>query len=210
MHVFIGAEIGLILSFFEKVFTDLHGCSPPPFTYALQFTTAVSIYALDRLEDVRSGDKDATSHPELFQLVSEKEDVIESIANVCTIASVALMAHGGATSALFIPLYLGLTYGYRDIKAAVPILKPLIVAVAFGIISVILPCVIADSNFSIFGDGQALLPVIMHMYSSSNLNDLADADSDKKAGIMTLPVVYGAGVAKTLSGVVAMGALAMH
>jgi len=121
MHPFIGLEIGLILAFFERVFTELHGSSPPLFTYALQITTGISVYALDRLEDVRLGDKTFSKHPELVQLVNEKGAMIQTIQSICTIASASLLAYGGESA--FIPLYLLLVYRYRDIKATIPFIK---------------------------------------------------------------------------------------
>jgi 4-hydroxybenzoate polyprenyltransferase len=208
MHPFIGFEIGLILAFFERVFIELHGSSPPLFTYALQITTGVSVYALDRLEDVRLGDKTFSKHPELVQLVNEKGAMIQTIQSLCTIASASLLAYGGESA--FIPLYLLLVYRYRDIKATIPLVKPVFIAAAFSLASVAIPCMIADRDASIFRDWQALLPVLLHMYASSNMNDLIDVDEDRASGIRTFPVVYGALASKVFSGVTAALALGIH
>jgi hypothetical protein len=69
---------------------------------------------------------------------------------------------------------------------------------------------IADRDASIFRDWQALLPVLLHMYASSNMNDLIDVDEDRASGIRTFPVVYGALASKVFSGVTAALALGIH
>lgn len=94
----------------------------------------------------------------------------------------------------FIPLAVGFLPAYKPFKQNFGVLKPLYVA-SLWTLCLVIPTLHHGEPI----DGWACCTTLGTVAAISNESDIADAPADKREGIMTLPVMYGAEAGRALT-----------
>lgn len=140
-------------------------------------------------------------------LFSSNCSLIRGIVVLSTFLTVAMFQNGLLCIFPFI-LLLDVSDQYIGLKQKYGLLKPFLIG-GFWVSSVLfLPCVIHDGGFQqILASPNSYIHPFLTVVAVSNLADLKDVEEDTKAGIQTIPVVFGKGGAGLFSLVILGGSL---
>jgi len=182
----------------------IQGVECSPGCIGIMFLLGFSVYNLNRKTDEK---EDAVNHQDRYRFTKKYEKYLYTAAIGGCGFALALGALYGLLTFLMVllPLILGILYsipclppstGYRRLKE-IPVLKNLIVAIAWGIPLTFIPLFVTSTSVTL-ATAVSLVYLSSFVFIASTLPDIRDIEGDKLAGIRTIPVVIGAERTMTL------------
>jgi 4-hydroxybenzoate polyprenyltransferase len=191
--IFMGMQgVGLV---YVAAFTQ--GVECMPVCIVIMFLLGFSIYNLNRKTDEA---EDAINHQDRYRFTKKYEKSLYNAAIIgCGFALILGAWYGLMTFLMVVlPLILGILYsipclppatGYRRLKE-VPLLKNLIVAIAWGVPLTFIPLYVSNNPVTL-ATAISLVYLSSFVFIASVLPDVRDMEGDKVAGIRTIPTVIG-------------------
>lgn len=175
----------------------IQGVECSPVSIAILFLLGFSVYNLNRKTDEK---EDAVNHEDRYRFTKKYEKYLYTAAIAgCGFALLLGALYGPMTFLMVLfPLILGILYsipclppstGYRRLKE-IPLLKNLIVAVAWGVPLTFIPLFVTNTAVTL-ATSISLVYLSSFVFIASTLPDIRDTVGDKLAGIRTIPVVIG-------------------
>jgi 4-hydroxybenzoate polyprenyltransferase len=191
--IFVGlAAIGMVYtSCFIQKLPVYYGVT------AIMFLTAYSVYNLNRKTDE---DEDSVNHQGRYAFTKRNEGSLFISAVLAYCLALAIAAFYGLNAFLIalIPLVSGILYSlkwapprsrYRRLKD-IPVVKNFVVAFAWSSMLSLLP----DSLTGTAPDERTFMALFMffsYAFIASTIPDIRDKLGDARAGVKTLPVIFG-------------------
>ncbi len=168
------------------------------------FLILLAVYNLNNVFDT---DEDETNNPEQTEFVRQRRRWVYAVVAISTVAAVLLSLRGGSwTPILVVSVFVsGVVYSVESVrlKQVFPI-NTILVAVTLSTVAVGVPVAFAEgvptpSVFVLFGLLCVRFAVTVEL---CNIPDIA---GDRRAGVTTLPVVFGVQTTKRLIYAVEVG-----
>lgn len=192
-----GLEIGIPITIFENIFTNLHYGHDIDLPYFLLLSCLIGYvtYGTDRYYDAldykNSNDTSAFSENKinLYNNILENEKFIKYSLIFCNLILVAFFKQNNETTPFILLLFI--SRFYKQIKEEFGLVKAPFIGAMWSIASIILPCVLYEHNYNILSDPSCYLPAFFALIAASNTADISDYDEDKRNNINTFPVQFG-------------------
>ena len=193
---FPASDIGIPLTIFQNTYTTLHyGTNIVTLKLiALQFLLGYYAYGTDRYNDAIEYHMTPynTTKKELYDNIYINQKLVYKslMLSYLSILAILLYSEDFIYNIPFIFILQSLNT-YKTIKPALGPFKPLYIAVMWTLCAVIIPCVLHDHDYRIFGYPQDYLPCTLTLFAASNIIDNKDIAEDTNNHINTIPVLYG-------------------
>lgn len=187
--------IGLTGFFRTYIASLLLGTYPSMSVCFIAFLTTFSIYSLDSIVDM---DTDVTNMPERQKYLSKRKQLylVCSVAAYLLACLILLLNKPFALPIIFLPFVANafyatklpmLNFRLKDI----PIMKNVVVAVAWG-----LPCTLLPAAYMASPPDMKTLGIVFYFmltmtFIASVLYDIRDVKGDNEIGVRTIPVIWG-------------------
>ena len=194
-----GAEVGIPLLLFENIFTNMHygyDITTPQIIF-LEFAFAFLTYGYDRLQDSYDPLEMKLEKQELYGYFRENRINIASALMATYLITFYLLFQEKETIPFIFAITL--TSQYKKFKYILGPLKPIYIALMWTAGSYFLPCVMTDHDYSSLFEPLDYLPIILTLFSSSNIADSRDIEEDKNNNINTIPILLGEDISNSIS-----------
>ena len=194
-----GAEVGIPLTLFENIFTNMH------YGYdittskiiLLQFAFAFITYGSDRFRDAYDPLELKADKQKMYEYYRDNKEFIAFSLAAAYFLTFYLLIQEQETIPFIIAI--SSTFKYKEYKSLIGPVKSTYIALMWTLGCYILPCVITDHNYSSLLYPLDYMPIFLTLFGSSNLADTKDMVEDKNNNINTLPVIFGEEVSNTIS-----------
>ncbi len=169
---------------------------PPNIAPVVAFLVTFSIYTHNKLTDF---EEDSVNNPNLVAFVAPRRDVLEVLASVAYAVAVALSLLGGPLALLLtlLPGAIAVLYssewlpfeGTQRLKEVL-VVNTASISLAWAMPVAFLPVAFAGSQYTPLA-GIVLVYFLLHTFVSVELFNVRDVIGDRRAGVATLPVVFG-------------------
>ena len=201
-YVLPGIEIGIPLTIFQEIFTNIHyGYSITNIkNIAFQFTSGFFTYGSDRLLD----SFDNLDNPSDRDIVFQKNQEVIFISLILAYYILTRELLDNPNTIICIPI-LTSTLFYKKFKQHFGEYKAIFISSMWSLSTIIIPCVFYEDNWNILLSPIDYIPPTLTLFATSNIADIQDIKSDSEKNIQTIPVKYG----KTKAYMYSMAALAI-
>jgi len=187
--------IGFTGFFRAYIASLLFGMAPSISACLVVFLITFSIYSLDSIVDM---DKDTTNMPERQKVLSERKRLflLCSLAAYFLAGLILLQSKPFALPIIFLPFAANafyatkvpmLNFRLKDI----PIIKNVVVAVAWGLTCTLLPAAYMINPPDMKTLGTIFYFMLMMTFIAAVLYDVRDVKGDEEMGVRTIPVILG-------------------
>ena len=189
-----GVELGIPLSIFQNIFTNLHygkditSINSLFLQFCIGYFTYGSDRYLDSLDETELNNNNERKI-KLYNTINKNKELILSLL-VLSYTYIIYSLSLNQETVPFIFLLLS-TFKYKTFKKNFGEFKAIYIAILWVISSVIIPGIIYDHNYSIIFSPEDYVPGILTLFASSNYADSFDYNEDKENNIKTLPVLLG-------------------
>jgi len=187
--------IGITGFFRTYIASLLLGTSPSISACLVMFLITFSIYSLDSIVDM---DRDTTNMPERRKFLFERKRLflLSSLTAYFLAGLILMLSKPLALPIIFVPLAANAFYATKlpILKLRlkdIPVVKNLVVAVAWGLTCTLLPAVYMTNTPEITTLVIVFYIMLITTFVAAVLYDVRDVKGDKEMGVITIPVILG-------------------
>ena len=185
-----GIEVGIPLCIFTDIYTNIHyGYNIiNPEILILQMLIGFYTYGRDRYKDALEDYSSESNQNkiDLYNVINNNKQLYLNTHFLTLSLIFAILIKNNNLNCIPFVFLLFTTEYYKNLKYNFGYLKPFYVSFMWMISTIILPCVIHDNSFDIINYPMDYLPIILTIFSTSNLEDIKDINEDKINNISTL------------------------
>lgn len=172
----------------------LLGFGPNLLVCSVVFLISFSVYTLDKIADM---DKDTTNMPQRYRFLHKRKRLILfcAIASYLLAVSLTLLCNPIALPVVFIPFIANAFYATKIHRSLprlkdIPVAKNLIVALAWALVTTLLPAIFLDSISNTTISAVVYFMLIKTLVDNV-LYDIRDIKGDCENGVKTMAVLLG-------------------